>query len=185
MVTMPDELSPHELLLDIEHKDRKFRLAQRFFMILVTVVLAGILVALFVQNQSLKDQATRSDDATQKILENQKNTIDEQRKQIETTNRYIQCLARFFATTDSDSRVLTNLERCNITSSGSPVTGLNLTPSQNQSTAPSSGSNSSGNTGTSNPGSSGGNGGDGNNGSGNNNDNKPLCVPPIGVCVEN
>lgn len=179
-----------ELLQTIQHRDRRFRLAQTVFMSIVALVLCGVLVALYTQNQSLRDQANDRSEKTRQLLAAQERTISEQKKEIETTNRYIQCIAQFFATTDRATRFLTDLDACSIQQNGQQVGGVNLTPTQQQQ-APAITNNTTNNTTNNNPGNSSGSGGNGG-GDGNDGNNQrdpvrvlgiPVCVPLTNVCV--
>lgn len=178
-----------ELLQTIQHRDRRFRLAQTIFMSIVALVLCGVLIALYAQNQSLSAQANDRAKNVQKLLDAQERTIAAQKEEIETTNRYIQCIAQFFATTDRANRFLTDLDACNIQQNGQRVGGVNLTPTQEQ--APAITNNTTNNTTNNNRGSSSGSsgsGGDGNNGGNAQSDpvkvlGIPVCVPLTNVCV--
>lgn len=183
-----------ELLQTIQHRDRRFRLAQTVFMSIVALILCGVLIALYAQNQSLSNQANDRARNVQKLLDAQDKTIAAQKEEIETTNRYIQCIAQFFATTDRTSRIITDLDSCNIQSNGQRVGGVNLTPTQQQAPTNNSGGGSNNSTGNSSGGTggAGGNGGDGGNGGNGSSTTSepvrilgiPVCVPLLNVCVE-
>ncbi len=96
------------LLLDIERKDRRFRMAQSIFMALLTIALAGLV---WVSAENVNKFNTQSEERRKATLELQQATLDASEEQ----RKYIRCIAEFFAREDRANLVISDLDDCEFT----------------------------------------------------------------------
>jgi len=109
---MSDHLTTQELIQKIESADRKYRRSTTVLLILIGVAIA---VMLFLQFQALEQFKAQSKDRGDAI----KALQEENKAESERTNRYLQCIARYFANPDRANTVINSIEDCNI----DPTTG--------------------------------------------------------------
>lgn len=108
---MSDHLSTQELIHKIESKDRKFRLAQSVFMVLLLATLTGVI---FVQFRTL--------DAVREQLISQKATSEErstQNKELQDKIiRRLDCMVVFFSQPDRSGLTIENINECSLNRDG-------------------------------------------------------------------
>ena len=123
-----DSQTIRDLINQVESKDKKFRLFQGVFMGVVAIMLIALIGAQFFVINQFQSQSAERAAGIKKIAETaQHNT--------ELSNQYLQCIARFFATTDRQSRVLTDLDDCVYEQNGTVIPGLDNSPT-GQTTTP-------------------------------------------------
>lgn len=123
---MSDEVKQdhYDLLHKIERNDRHFRMAQSIFMTLIGLILVGLIAAQFVVINNFQSQSAERAKSL-KALQQSNNELAESNKHLsEQSNRYIQCIAQFFASEDRQNRVLEDLDSCIYTDSGETVPGV-------------------------------------------------------------
>lgn len=110
LITHPDgtPLTIEELLHQIEANDRRFRLAQGVFMFVVGGILMVLLTAQYNTIIAFDKQSNERREGLQQVQQATKNSVDE-------TERYIYCIAQFFANNDRSNWVISDLENCKIT----------------------------------------------------------------------
>lgn len=119
---MSDHLTTQQLIEKIESADRKYRRSTTVLLILIGVAIA---VMLFLQFQALEQFKAQSKDRGDAIKELQ----EENKQESEKTNRYLQCIARYFADPNRRETVIQNIEVCNIDpTTGALVPGLDQSP---------------------------------------------------------
>ena len=127
-----DKQTHYDLLHKIERNDRRFRMAQSIFMTVIGLVLVGLIAAQFVVIRNFQDQSGERAKGIHTLQDSNRKLLEENKHLSEQTNRYIQCIAQFFATTDRQDRVLADLDACTYMDGGEIVPGL--TAPQNGST---------------------------------------------------
>lgn len=131
-----DKQTHYDLLHKIEKNDRRFRTAQTIFMSIIGMILVGLVAAQFLVISNFQAQSAERAKGLKQLQEDNK-TLSEANKHLnEQTNRYVQCIARFFATTDRQTRVLTDLDKCSYEQNGQSLPGLDITPSSSLTPAP-------------------------------------------------
>lgn len=137
---MSDHLTTQQLIQKIETADRRYRKSSTLLLIIIGLAIA---LMLFLQFQALEQFKAQSADRGAAI----KALQEENKSESEKTNRYLQCIARYFANPDRVNTVIQSIDDCNIDSStGAFVPGIDQTPlaasgsdSGNLSPGPSSG----------------------------------------------
>lgn len=109
---MSDHLSTQELIRNIERSDRRFRLATQIFLVLIGLALC---LVLYLQFQALEQFKQQSADRSAEIKQLQ----EENKAESEKSNRYLRCIATYFANPDRGNTVIQSIEDCNI----DPTTG--------------------------------------------------------------
>ncbi len=125
----------YSLLDDVRRADRRFRTSAGIFMAIVGLALIGMIAVQYWQLREFRDQSAERAAAIKQLSESAANNSAQ-------TNHYLQCIARFFATTDRQNRVLKDLDTCAYENNGRPVPGVDTDPTrqrtgQEQSPAPS------------------------------------------------
>lgn len=119
---MSDHLSTQELISDIERNDRRFRMSVTVLLVIIGLAIG---VMLFLQYQALerfKSQAARNEAENSAL---QKTIKEETQK----TNRYLQCIAQYFANPDRADTTIKSIDDCTIDkTTGALVPGLDSTP---------------------------------------------------------
>lgn len=113
-------LTTDELLHLIETNDRRFRVAQAVFMFVISGILVTLLFSNYQTIVAFQKQSEERRNAIEKIQQATKDSVDE-------TERYIYCIAQFFASKDRANLIITDLDNCKITDTSSAST---LTPAQ-------------------------------------------------------
>jgi hypothetical protein len=127
-MTPAEKQDHYDLLHRIEKNDRRFRLAQSVFMTIIGLILVGLVAAQFVVINNFQSQSSERAKSL-KVLQESNQRLGEENKGLnQQTNRYIQCIARFFATTDRQTRVLTDLDKCTYEQNGQAVPGVDIHP---------------------------------------------------------
>lgn len=162
---MSDHLTTQQLIQKIESADRKYRRSSTILLIIIDVAIAATLI---LQYQALEQFKTQSAERGAGL----KALSEEQKAESEKTNRYLQCIARYFADPNRSETIIADIESCSIDkTSGAVVPGTsplastnpgsdseNLTPGP-ATTGPSNSNTGNPGNGQNNGGSSGGNGG--------------------------
>lgn len=102
---MSDYRNTHQLIADIEQKDRRFRLAQSIFMTVVMLTLIGVVIA---QLQTLSAVQTQLDNeaiATQEARTQRDN-------QLRAIERRLNCMVVFFSVPEREGLSIKNIETC-------------------------------------------------------------------------
>lgn len=101
----------HDLLVDIERKDRRFRYTQGLFFFLVAIMLAFLLIFSIMQQL-----------ANEKLLSNQTQTIhklsdstDQQAREINDLQKHIDCIVELLRQPNRSTIVITDIQNCKIT----------------------------------------------------------------------
>lgn len=120
-----DDQAIRALIANVEAKDKRFRIFQGLFMGIVSILLIVLVGAQFFVIKQFQDQSAQRAAGIKKIAQTaQHNT--------ELSNQYLQCIARFFATTDRQSRILTDLDNCVYEQNGAVIPGLDSNPTGNR-----------------------------------------------------
>lgn len=117
----PADKSTDELIQDVVRSSHRLRVTASVFMGIVATLLISLIVAQFWQLQEYRRQSTERAEGIRRLSEAAANNS-------EVSNRYLQCIARFFATTDRASRTLTDLDACTYEVDGQSVPGLDTRP---------------------------------------------------------
>lgn len=125
----------YDLLHRIEKNDRRFRMAQTIFMSLIGFILVGLIAAQFMVIRSFQDQSAERANGLKQLQQDNKQLAQDNKHLTEQTNRYIQCIAQFFATTDRQDRILTDLDDCIYEDGGTTVPGVIVPPTSSNSAA--------------------------------------------------
>lgn len=119
---MSDHLTTQELIAKIENADKRYRRSTTVLLILIGIAIA---VMLFLQFQALEQFKGQSKDRGDAI----KALQEENKQESERTNRYLQCIARYFADPNRRETVIENIESCNIDpTTGAFVPGIDQSP---------------------------------------------------------
>jgi hypothetical protein len=110
---MSDHLTTQELISKIETADRRYRRSSTVLLIIIGVAIAATLV---LQYQALEQFQAQSAERAAGL----KALQEEQKKESEKSNRYLQCIARYFADPNRRDTVIQDIDSCNI----DPTTGL-------------------------------------------------------------
>jgi hypothetical protein len=119
---MSNHLTTQQLIQKIETADRRYRKSSTVLLIIIGLAIA---LMLFLQSQALEAFKTQSADrgAAIKLLQ------EENKREAETTNRYLQCIASYFANPDRANTVIQSIDDCNIDpSTGAFVPGIDQSP---------------------------------------------------------
>lgn len=125
----------YDLLHRIEKNDRRFRMAQTIFMSLIGFILVGLIAAQFIVINNFQNQSAERAKSLKALQESNQALAQDNKHLTEQTNRYIQCIAQFFATTDRQDRILTDLDQCVYEDGGTTVPGVIVPPTSSDSTA--------------------------------------------------
>lgn len=99
--------STDDLISQIEHKDRRFRLAQTIFMISTLLALVIVISAQQRTLDGVKDQLAQA----KSTAETQAKQSDEQRDKI---IRRLDCMVVFFTQADRTNLTIENIEKCSL-----------------------------------------------------------------------
>lgn len=119
---MSDHLTTQQLIAKIESADRKYRRSSTVLLIIIGVAIAATLI---LQYQALEQFKTQSAErgAGLKALQ------EENQRESERTNRYLQCIARYFANPDRAQTTIRSIDDCTIDGkTGAVVPGTDQTP---------------------------------------------------------
>lgn len=134
MMSDADKQTHYDLLHRIEKNDRRFRFAQSIFMTIIGLVLVGLIAAQFLVIRSFQEQSAERASGIKALQEDNQSLLKENKHLSEQTNRYIQCIAQFFATTDRQTRVLSDLDKCTYEQNGRAIPGVVLPQSSDETT---------------------------------------------------
>lgn len=109
---MSDHLTTQQLIAKIETADRRYRRSSTVLLIIIGVAIAATLI---LQYQALEQFQAQSAERAAGL----KALQEEQKKEAEKSNRYLQCIARYFADPNRRETVIQDIESCNI----DPTTG--------------------------------------------------------------
>lgn len=119
---MSDHVSTQQLIQKIESADRKYRRSTTVLLIIIGIAIA---LMLFLQYQALEQFKGQSADRGAALKQLQ----EENKTESERTNRYLQCIARYFADPNRRETVIENIDSCNIDpTTGAFVPGIDPTP---------------------------------------------------------
>jgi len=110
---MSDHLTTQQLIAKIENADKRYRRSSTVLLIIIGIAIA---LMLFLQFQALEQFKAQSADRGAAI----KALQQENKKEAEKTNRYLQCIARYFADPNRRDTVIQDIDSCNI----DPTTGF-------------------------------------------------------------
>lgn len=120
----PKNKTTHQLITEIEHKDRRFRLAQGAFLAILLLLNIGLL---FVGYQLLEKQ--------NKLLQQGVDTVNELKASNEQQTEYIKCIARFFNERNRTSANIASLDDCTITRADGSIAPPDNVPPDTQATS--------------------------------------------------
>lgn len=119
---MSDHLTTQQLIEKIETADRRYRKSSTLLLIIIGLAIA---LMLFLQFQALEQFKAQSADRGAAI----KALQQENKEESEKTNRYLQCIARYFANPNRSQTVIQSIDDCNIDpSTGAVVPGIDPSP---------------------------------------------------------
>ena len=104
---MSDHLSTQELINRIESKDRKFRLAQSVFMILLLATLTGVIFVQFRTLNAVKEQLI-----VQKATSEERSS--QNRELQDKIIRRLDCMVQFFSQPDRSNLTIENINQCSL-----------------------------------------------------------------------
>lgn len=110
---MPEELhtKTQKLIRDIELKDKRFRVAQSVFTILILLVLIGVITAQYRTLNGVQDQLDQ-----QKSIAAAADSRD--KEQQETILRRLDCMTVFFSQVDRTKLSIENIDKCTLNRDG-------------------------------------------------------------------
>lgn len=117
MATLDPEPTISDLKALIVYRDKRFRIFQALFMGIIGIALIVLVAAQFIVINQFQDQSAQRAAGLKQLAETAQNNT-------ELSNQYLQCIARFFATTDRSGQVLTDLDQCAYERNGVPIPGL-------------------------------------------------------------
>ena len=100
----------HDLLHDIEIKDRRFRYTQTLFFFLVSAMLAILLIASYRQQADSKNVIS----GQSKTLSALSSNSTKQTQQINDLQKHIDCIVALFQQPSRANLVITDIENCSL-----------------------------------------------------------------------
>jgi len=107
---MVDTNLTHDLLSDIEIKDRRFRFTQTLFFFLVALMLVVLLVASYQQQVGVKKVTTGQTKTLAALTTEGKSQTDK----INDLQKHIDCVVALFQQPDRSSLVISDIENCSL-----------------------------------------------------------------------
>lgn len=119
---MSDHLTTQQLIAKIETADRRYRKSSTVLLIIIGFAIAATLVLQYQALEQFKQQSAERGAGLKALQE-------ENQRESEKTNRYLQCIARYFANPDRAQTTIRSIDDCTIDGkTGAIVPGTDQTP---------------------------------------------------------
>lgn len=118
---MSSHVSTQELINRIEKNDRRYRRASTLLLIIIGFAIAATLILQYQALEAFKSQSAERAAGLKSLSEDQK-------AESEKTNRYLQCIARYFADPNRQDTIIADIESCSIDKTSGVVPGTDQTP---------------------------------------------------------
>lgn len=119
---MSDHLTTQQLIAKIENADRRYRRSSTVLLIIIGFAIAATLVLQYQALEQFKQQSAERGAGLKSLQE-------ENQRESEKTNRYLQCIARYFANPDRAQTTIRSIDDCTIDGkTGAIVPGTDQSP---------------------------------------------------------
>lgn len=102
----PPKATLEELIHNIEIKDKRFRIAQSIFFVMLIIALLALII---VQQRTLL--------TSQQTLTAVQSQVEQQQKDVQSINNNVNCIASYFTKTDRVNLRLDDVQNCQFTRS--------------------------------------------------------------------